>query len=458
MDLGRGSLLAQVWTDTDWLTPPERRELGDLVALLREGAACFRGARPYLGSPWRSEPYGYACSDGKRAFLAVHNAGLEDRVVTLSLGAACGLPEGGRWDLYRWHPRPARLGGSGGPWGREARVAMRPHEVDLLEVVPAGGTPSLGRAFEDVPASTSFAEPTRELGMDLSDATPEAEGDPKWWRLRPLSASAGKARLSVREDGSVLAGGENVVGDVYVVTAESDLPGVGAVLLETLTDDSLPNRGPGRAENGNFALTGLRVLAAPKGRPDAASEVRIRGARADYSQTSHGGWPVSAAIDGDPKSGWSVFPEVGVSHAAVFDLEPPAGFPAGTFLRIELTQGERGHAVGRLRLSVATGPSPELPREYRPRRLVAETSVPGSLSGGIVLVVGEGGSATPGASLGGIDVGMVPVWSERASWPCPWRAWRLDVGPAELPRVLRVTFDGKGLGPKPPLRALFIPR
>jgi hypothetical protein len=335
---------------------------------------------------------------------------------------------------------------------------MRPHEVDLLEVVPAGGAPSLGRAFADASVPTSFAEPTRELALEVAALDAEAGTETKWEILRPLSASGGRARLSVREDGSVLAGGENVAGDVYVITAETALRDVSAVLLETLTDDSLPSRGPGRAENGNFALTSLRMLAAPKDGSAAPSEVRIRGARADFSQSSHGGWPVTAAVDGDPRSGWSVFPEVGVPHAAIIDLEAPMGFAGGTLLRLEMTQGERGHAIGRLRLSAATGASPGLPGEYRPRRVVVETVLPASRSGGIVLLVGGTGRDRPGASLAGAEVQLASVWSERASWPCPWQAWRLEVGPAELPRDLRVTFGGQRYGAMPRFTARFVPR
>ena len=138
MDLCRGSLLAQIWTDTNWLTPPERTQLADFIALLKANADCFDNSRPILGSPRKSEPYGYACGNGKRAFLAIHNACLEDKLVTLPLGPACGLPDKDRWDIYRWYPQQDRLKNNGGSFGREARIALRPHEVVLLEVVSSG--------------------------------------------------------------------------------------------------------------------------------------------------------------------------------------------------------------------------------------------------------------------------------------------------------------------------------
>ncbi len=143
MDICRGSLLAQPWSDRTFLDDTGRRLLADLVALLRENAAAFDNGRFVVGSPWRDEPYGYLCTDGQRAFVAVNNATWQDASVTLGLGQAWGLPEG-PWDLYRWYPRPARLEPVD---GAETRLWLRPFEVFLLEAVPAGTPPSLGRTF-----------------------------------------------------------------------------------------------------------------------------------------------------------------------------------------------------------------------------------------------------------------------------------------------------------------------
>jgi hypothetical protein len=34
MDICRGHALAQPWSDPDWLTPPERQQMGEFIALL----------------------------------------------------------------------------------------------------------------------------------------------------------------------------------------------------------------------------------------------------------------------------------------------------------------------------------------------------------------------------------------------------------------------------------------
>ena len=166
MDLCRGSLMAQIWTDTDFLTPPERRQLADFIALLKANPDCFGNSRFILGNPWKSGPYGYCCSNGKRAFVAIHNACLKDSLVTLRLGSAWGLPDADRWDVYRWHPQPAKLRDRGQPSRRDMQIMLRPYSVVLLEAVPAGQPPSLGRTFTEAAVPTMFAEPTRKLDLE----------------------------------------------------------------------------------------------------------------------------------------------------------------------------------------------------------------------------------------------------------------------------------------------------
>ena len=112
MDLCRGHLLAQLWSDTPVLTPPERAQAAEFVALLKARPECFGNSRFILGSPWKNEPYGYSCSDDRRAFLAINNGVFHDSPIDLKLGPAWGLPDGKRWDLYRWYPRPAQLRGT----------------------------------------------------------------------------------------------------------------------------------------------------------------------------------------------------------------------------------------------------------------------------------------------------------------------------------------------------------
>ncbi len=436
MDLCRGSLLAQVWTDTDWLSPAERIQLAEFLALFRANPDCFANTRFILGDPRRSEAYGYACSNGQRAFLAIHNARLADSVVTLPLGSACGLPAQPACDIYRWYPHPAKLAAS----AREMQIALRPFQVVLLEVVPPGTRPSLTRTFQDATMPTAFSEPSRALNLTAHSQPHPPEGSTGWKALRPVSAQA-KATLTIRDDDSILASGENAEHDVYTVLCDTDVQGITAIMLEALRDPSLPADGPGRAENGNFALTDVRLSIAPKARPDAATEVKFASAQASFSQQSHGGWLIDATIDQDPNSGWSIFPKVSLPHAAMFLLNVPVDH-AGKAMRLtfKLEQGKNRHGLGRFKLSTSTEKTPSLPVAYLPADLDFQATLPATVSGGELLLTGEKNAEFRNASVGGQSLNFHPVWSEKAYWACPWQAWRADVTPSQDARELTITI------------------
>jgi hypothetical protein len=151
----------------------------------------------------------------------------------------------------------------------------------------------------------------------------------------------------------VLSGGKTPDRDMYTVTLSSDLKGVTGLRVEVLTDDSLSHKGPGRQDNGNLHLSEVRVTAAPKGKPEQAVGVKLKSAAADFNQD---GWGIGRAIDGDPKTAWGIYPQVGKPHWAAFAFDKPVGFDGGTTFTVELDQlhGER-HLIGRFRISITTG-------------------------------------------------------------------------------------------------------
>ncbi len=164
--------------------------------------------------------------------------------------------------------------------------------------------------------------------------------------------SAGGATLTRMPDGSLLATGTNPPNDTFTFVAHTDRTGITAVRLEALAGPSLVKGGPGRAANGNFALTDFRVTVAPKAQPSKAIPVKLKNARATFEQR---GLPVAAAIDGNPTSAWAVDPQFGKSHAAVFEVDKPAGFEGGSVLTFTLEfKNNTQHAIGRPRLSLTT--------------------------------------------------------------------------------------------------------
>ncbi|MFV2069396.1 MAG: hypothetical protein ACC645_20730, partial [Pirellulales bacterium] len=201
MDLCRGSLLAQPWSDTPWLSPPERKQMAEFIAILKAQPGCFGNSRFVLGNPSKDEPYGYCCTDGKRAFLAIHNCCWKDSVLQLELNSAWGLSDGQAWDLYRWHPDPARLRGNAEMFGRQASICLRPFEVVLLEVVPSGQAPTLNRRFDVKPIPARFAEASRSVEITVEQVQEKHELSSLRLIVKgkvPASTKGGMVVLSVK--------------------------------------------------------------------------------------------------------------------------------------------------------------------------------------------------------------------------------------------------------------------
>ena len=97
-----------------------------------------------------------------------------------------------------------------------------------------------------------------------------------------MSATNGST-LTKEPDGSIVVSGPNKNG-VVTITAETELTGITGLRLEVLTDSRFPNKGPGRATDGNFVLNELELTAAPKADPKQAKPVKLANALADFSQ------------------------------------------------------------------------------------------------------------------------------------------------------------------------------
>ncbi|MEP6662992.1 MAG: DUF1549 and DUF1553 domain-containing protein, partial [Verrucomicrobiota bacterium] len=183
----------------------------------------------------------------------------------------------------------------------------------------------------------------------------------EWSALDPIDfKSEGGATLTKQADLSVFASGTRMETDTYTVTAQTGLTNITAVRLEVLADESLPLKGPGRQDNGNLTLTGFHLSTAPKSAPDSSASVVLQNPTADINEIFNGvDYDITKALDGDSKTGWGIYPEVGRSHFAIFELKENAGNPGGTALTFVLEQKMgRHHLIGKFRLSVTTSPRP----------------------------------------------------------------------------------------------------
>ncbi|HSQ57215.1 MAG TPA: PSD1 and planctomycete cytochrome C domain-containing protein, partial [Gemmata sp.] len=191
---------------------------------------------------------------------------------------------------------------------------------------------------------------------------------PVHWILPPGVSlrSSGGAKLTALPDGSFFIAGKNPTTETLTFGFTTDLEGVRSLRLEALTDSRLVKGGPGRATNGNFALSSIAITVEPKEKTAGGGPVPVKlvNARATFEQK---GLPVAAAIDDDPKSAWAIDPQFGKGHAAVFAFDRAVGFPGGTIYRVSLSfNNNTGHGIGRPRLSLSFDEMPGLAGEPVP--------------------------------------------------------------------------------------------
>jgi cytochrome c553 len=223
------------------------------------------------------------------------------------------------------------------PAARAKRLALQRRKQELH-----GGPAVAARLLKDPTVAADIATWEQSLTKKAG-----------WKVLDPLEyKSAEGSTLTKQPDGSLLAGGKKPERDTYTIEAVSTDAQLAALRLETLTDDSLPHRGPGRQDNGNLHLSEIKIEAAPAGEPTKRQPIAVVRALADFNQD---GWDIAKAIDGQRGTAWGIYPAVGKPHAAVFVFKEPVRFPGGARLIVTLEQLHGGgHLIGRPRLSATS--------------------------------------------------------------------------------------------------------
>ncbi|HKI19808.1 MAG TPA: hypothetical protein VKA15_18110, partial [Isosphaeraceae bacterium] len=191
----------------------------------------------------------------------------------------------------------------------------------------------------------------------------------RWVVLEPRSTSATNRSTPTKQpDGSIVVTGPNRNG-VVTVMAETDLTAITGLRLEVLTDSRFPNKGPGRASDGNFVLNELELTIAPKADAKQAKPVKLEKPMSDFNQDN---LDIAKAIDGssnDPGNGWAVSPATGVAHWATFETHEPIGAAGGSVLTFKLHHKYADQwTLGRFRLSVTRSAKPvglSLPEDFR---------------------------------------------------------------------------------------------
>ncbi len=172
------------------------------------------------------------------------------------------------------------------------------------------------------------------------------------------------AKLAKGPNDTVLASGKSPEKETYTLTLNLAPGKHTALRLEALTA-KLP-RGAfavGRNQGDpNFVISEITVELMGASTPTA---IKLQNPRADYSQ---GGWPVSAAIDGDTKTGWAVAPRFHERHEAIFDFATPIEVASPNQLRVKLVQNY-GTSLTLARFRIATS-------QADPRTLALGTTSP----------------------------------------------------------------------------------
>jgi hypothetical protein len=252
---------------------------------------------------------------------------------------------------------------------REIAPAVAEAERKHQEKIVAE-TKALEEYVQAIPAK--FGEWEKALGSNrLATAWQPLE-------FSDAQATAG-AKLTRQADGSYLASGAAKNSD-YVLTAVTKLAGITGVMLEVLPDLSLPNFGPGRASDGNFVLSEIKLEwqagaqsappppkatkagRAPKAvaKNSKATEAKFKDAAADHSQNE---FAVKDAIDGKVeanRNGWAVSGKpFGEPRYARFALAQALGDGQEMTLNLTLNQRFRdSFQIGRFRIWVTTSAKP----------------------------------------------------------------------------------------------------
>ncbi len=222
---------------------------------------------------------------------------------------------------------------------------------------PAGNDPA--KTAADIAALQKKLE-THTPELDAAQAKWEKETLAKnQWQPVEYTALIARngAKLTKQPDGAILAEALNPPQEVYNITAKTKLKNITAFKLEAIADD---NKGPGRADDGNFVLSDLEVYAAPIDGSSMRTLVDLKSAKADFVQA---GFDLNITLntrEPNHQSGWAVHPQVAQSHWCYWLFNTPVKNESGTTLSFTINHHYNSKFLLRkFRLLVTENPKPE---------------------------------------------------------------------------------------------------
>lgn len=143
-------------------------------------------------------------------------------------------------------------------------------------------------------------------------------------------------------------------GEDYSLVLKPQAGGLTGLRIDAIPDERLPEKGPGRAPNGNFVVNGLRLGVVD----EAGVELRTVGlqrAAADFEQA---GFKAADVLNeqATPKKGWAIGGKIGAAHQLTVRTLEPLELAPNERLRLVIRQSYgRQHALGRFRVTLLSG-------------------------------------------------------------------------------------------------------
>jgi len=179
--------------------------------------------------------------------------------------------------------------------------------------------------------------------------------------------------LTQLPDHSVLSSGTRPDQDTYRITARSPIRGITAVRLEVMRDESLAGNEIARAGE-TFVLGEVEVAVRAKPSADP-KRIKIRSATASFS---YDGFPIAAAIDGNPNTGWAQGPRPARDRIASFVLDRPVRGGPDVAMIITLRQSRKHprQQLGKFRLSLTEVESAHYDKATVPTNVLTALKIP----------------------------------------------------------------------------------
>lgn len=178
--------------------------------------------------------------------------------------------------------------------------------------------------------------------------------------FRKAKTSSG-ARIERSTDGIFQVSGKVPDKDKYTMFFElpendSKAFPLTGIRIETLATPILPGKGPGRAKNGNFVLSQVRVYLSDDPEFKKHERLNLVSAEADFTQKS---FSPQQALSDKKGTGWAIAPQMGRSHRIDLFLSPGVEYSGKKYLQVVLDQQYGGqHMIGRFRVQTMTGSDP----------------------------------------------------------------------------------------------------